>query len=73
MKDLILAIAVAFSMAFGSAYATEAAKPEVKKVCIDKLTKDGKPVLDKAGKPVQTCKEMKIHKKLEGTQVPEKK
>ena len=45
---------------------------EVKKVCVDKVTKDGKPVLDKAGKQVQDCKEMKVHQKLEGTKVPEK-
>lgn len=46
---------------------------ETQKVCIDKMTKDGKVVMDKAGKPVQECKQMKIHKKLEGTKVPEKK
>lgn len=45
---------------------------ETKKVCIDKITKDGKPVLGKDGKPTQECKEMKVHKKLEGTKVPEK-
>lgn len=43
---------------------------EVKKVCVDKVTNDGKKVLDKDGKPVQDCKEIKVHKKLEGTQVP---
>jgi len=43
---------------------------ETKKVCVDKITKDGKPILDKAGKPVKECKEMKVHKKLEGTEVP---
>jgi hypothetical protein len=37
------------------------------------MTKDGKPVLDKAGKPQQECKVIKVHKKLEGTKVPEKK
>jgi len=46
---------------------------ETKKVCIDKLTKDGKVVMGKDGKPQQECKEMKVHKKLEGTKVPEKK
>jgi hypothetical protein len=45
---------------------------ETEKVCIDKMTKDGKPVLDKAGKPQQECKTIKVHKKLEGTKVPEK-
>ncbi len=46
---------------------------ETKKVCIDRLTKDGKVVMGKDGKPAQDCKEMKVHKKLEGTKVPEKK
>ncbi len=38
---------------------------EVKKVC--NKQKDNK------GKEVQVCKEIKIHKKLDGTKVPEKK
>jgi len=46
---------------------------ETQKVCIDKLGKDGKVVMGKDGKPAQECKEMKVHKKLEGTKVPEKK
>lgn len=46
---------------------------EVKKVCVDKVTNDGKPVIGKDGKPVQECKEIKVHQKLEGTKVPEKK
>ena len=46
---------------------------ETKKVCIDRIGKDGKVVLAKDGKPAQDCKDMKIHKKLEGTKVPEKK
>ena len=45
---------------------------ETKKVCVDKVTNDGKKVLDKDGKPVQDCKEIKVHKKLEGTEVPKK-
>ena len=28
---------------------------ETQKVCVDKLTNDGKKVLDKQGKPVQEC------------------
>ena len=46
---------------------------ETKKICIDRIGKDGKVVMDKSGKPAQDCKEMKVHKKLEGTKVPEKK
>jgi len=46
---------------------------EVKEVCHDKVDKAGKPVMDKSGKPKQDCKKIKIHKKLEGTEVPVKK
>lgn len=54
------------------AYQAFAAEPETKKVCIDKIDK-GSPVLDKQGKPVQVCKEVKVHKKLEGTKVEDAK
>lgn len=60
----VLSLALASAFAFGA---------ETEKVCIDKMTKDGKPVLDKAGKVQQECKQIKVHKKLEGTKVPEKK
>ena len=46
---------------------------EMKEVCKDKLDKAGKVVKGKDGKPVQECKKIKVHKKLEGTPVPEKK
>jgi hypothetical protein len=46
---------------------------EEKTVCIDRIGKDGKVVVDKSGKPLLDCKIMKVHKKLEGTKVPEKK
>ena len=46
---------------------------EEKTVCIDKIGKDGKVLVGKDGKPQQECKKMKVHKKLEGTKVPEKK
>ena len=47
---------------------------ELKEVCNDKVDKAGKPVIDKkTGKPVQECKMIKVHKKLEGTRVPDKK
>ena len=48
----------------------EEAKKE--KACIDKV-KDGKPVMGKDGKPEQVCKDVKVHEKLEGTKVPDKK
>jgi hypothetical protein len=46
---------------------------ETTKVCVDVKDKQGQVVKDKAGKPKQNCKEMKVHKKLEGTEVPVKK
>jgi hypothetical protein len=66
MKKFIalLSLTLATTLSFGA---------ETEKVCIDKMTKDGKPILDKAGKPQQECKTIKVHKKLEGTKVPEKK
>jgi hypothetical protein len=45
---------------------------EMKEVCKDKLDKAGKPVM-KDNQPVQECKKIKVHKKLEGTEVPVKK
>jgi hypothetical protein len=50
----------------------EKAPAKKEKACIDKV-KDGKPVLGKDGKPEQVCKEVKVHEKLEGTKVPDKK
>lgn len=70
MKLLINSLLIALSLSVTPVFADA----EVKKVCIDKVTKDGKPVMDsKTGKQAQDCKEMKVHKKLEGTKVPEKK
>lgn len=54
----------------GTAYAGG----EIKEVCKDKLDKSGKVVMDKkSGKPVQECKKIKVHKKVEGEKVPEGK
>ena len=46
---------------------------EMKQVCVDVKDKAGQPVKDKSGKVKQTCRTMKVHKKLDGTKVPEKK
>ena len=54
-------------------FSTTVFAAEEKTVCIDKIGKDGKVVNGKDGKPLQDCKVMKVHKKLEGTKVPEKK
>jgi hypothetical protein len=46
---------------------------EMKEVCHDKMDKAGKPVM-KNGAPVQECKKIKVHKKLEDAEaVPTKK
>ena len=67
MKNLITLLLV--STLSVSVYA----EAEVKEVCKDRKDKTGKVVVDKAGKAKQDCKKIKIHKKLEGTPVPEKK
>lgn len=66
MKKIITLLALSVSSLVFSA--------ETKQICIDAMTKDGKPIIDnKTGKPKQECREMKVHKKLEGTKVPDKK
>lgn len=70
MKQVLAAFVLALTM--GSVAFADASK-ETTKVCVDVKDKEGKVVTDKAGKPKQNCKEMKVHKKLEGTAVPEKK
>ena len=52
---------------------TSMAEGEVKEVCKDKVDAKGQVVKGKDGKAVQECKKIKVHKKLEGTPVPEKK
>lgn len=44
-----------------------------KEVCKDKKDKAGNVVKDKDGKSAQVCKKIKVHKKLEGTKVPDQK
>ena len=53
--------------------ATSVFAAEEKKVCIDKVDAKGQVVKGKDGKPAQDCKVIKIHKKLEGTEIPVKK
>lgn len=49
------------------------ANSETRQVCVDVKDKDGKTVMDpKTNKPKQNCKEVKVHKKLEGNEVPKK-
>ena len=67
MKSFILALALIFGAL------PVLADGETKTVCVDVKDKDGKPVKDAAGKTKQQCKEMKVHKKHEGTEIPPKK
>ena len=69
MKNLIFAL----GMALAVVTPTYSVEGETKKVCVDVKDKEGKPVKDAKGNVKQNCKEMKVHKKLEGTKVPEKK
>jgi len=65
MKNLLALLLVA-AFAMPALAADEA--PKTKKVCVDVQGKDGKPVIDpKTKKPKQDCKEVKVHKKHEGT------
>ena len=67
MKLLLVLVA---SLALVS---TAYAGGEMKEVCTDKKDKAGKVVNGKDGKPVQECKKIKVHKKVEGEKVPEGK
>ena len=72
MKNIIFVAGLCLILA--QPVLAEETKKETVRVCIDVQGKDGKPVLDaKTGKPKQDCKEMKKHKKHEGTAIPEKK
>ena len=66
---LLLPLVVCFTVGSSTAYA----EAQIKEVCRDKAGKDGKPITDKNGKNVRECKKIKVHKKLEGTEVPVKK
>ena len=66
MKHLIFVAGLVFAV-------SAVAAPEVKTVCKDKVDQKDNVVKGKDGKPVQVCKDIKVHKKLEGTKVPEKK
>jgi len=67
-------IALITSLALvGSVYADDKEGPgkgEMKTVCHPKKDKDGKEVKGKDGKVVEECKQVKVRKKLEGTEIP---
>jgi hypothetical protein len=61
------------SVAFTCTTLTAHAGGETKEVCNDKTDAKGQVVKGKDGKPVQVCKKIKVHQKLEGTVVPGQK
>jgi hypothetical protein len=58
--------AIITSIILGLATFSVQAEPEKKRVCV--VEKDAK-----TGKEKEVCKTIKVHKKLDGTKVPEKK
>ena len=62
MKQLLILATVVLSLL---APQTVFAVAETKRVCVEQTD-------PKTKKPKEVCKEVKIHKKLEGTKVPEK-
>jgi hypothetical protein len=71
MKKLVLILALALSSQF--VIADEPPK-ETKRICVNVKDKEGQDVIDPKTKKVkQNCKQIKQHKKLEGTDVPVKK
>ena len=73
MKNLFWTLCVVAGLAVlvpASAADDTAGKGEMKKVCHPKKDKDGKEVKGKDGKVVEECKTIKVHKKLESTDIP---
>jgi hypothetical protein len=50
-------------------YATDK-KPETKRVCVDARDKSGNVIKNKDGSVRKDCREIKVHKKFEGTPIP---
>ena len=62
MKQLLIASALVLSLLAPPAVFAA----ETKRVCVEQTDA-------KTKKPKQVCKDVKVHKKLEGTKVPDKK
>lgn len=62
MKQLLIATALTLGLLTTPAFACE---PETRQVCVEQTD-------PKTKKPKQVCKDVKVHKKLEGTKVPGK-
>lgn len=50
---------------------TVMAVPEIKRVCTNVVDKNGQVIKNKNGTVRQTCKEIKVRKKVEGKEVPD--
>ena len=64
MKKFIVAVALLL-VSFNVVATEPKPDPKLKLVCIEQTD-------PKTQKPVQTCRAIKLHKKLEGTPVPQK-
>ena len=75
MKKLLTALLISVAAIAAPACAKEEPKaaPETKKVCVDVKDKNGAVQKDAKGNPKQKCMTVKVHKKLDGTKVPDKK
>jgi hypothetical protein len=73
MKKLLLAVCLSVLHFSAQAADAPADAPKTKQICKDSVGKDGKAIKNKDGTTKQTCKTIKVHKKLEGTEVPVKK
>jgi hypothetical protein len=71
MKQLFFIAGLALALSFPT-YASDDSpgKGEMKTVCHPKKDKNGNEVKDKNGKVVEECKQVKVRKKLEGTEIP---
>ena len=81
MKQLLSVFVLAFLL-ISSAFAVDSKAADVakadaqkatKKVCLDVKDKAGKEVKNKDGSVKQNCKEVKTHKKHEGTKIEDAK
>jgi hypothetical protein len=72
MKNIIFVAGLCLTLA--QPVLAQEPKRETVKICVDVKDKEGRDVIDPKTKKVkQNCKEVKQHKKLEGTEVPVKK
>ena len=71
MKNLLFVFVLCAGL--GTCAVPAFAGGETKEVCEVQKDKSGKVVKNKDGSDKQTCKKIKVHKKVEGEKVPEKK